>query len=167
MLGPMRLFSQFRWPEQCVLRRWGERHDVLPQRSLRYERRPQLPRKHGPDHRGASFREPSPCQWNLPVEAVRRCDKVRRTKSRDSRRGSIRSGRPGRLVELLRALFCSLEEPLQDTAIAFADQSAKLLDLGWLFQGQLFGQPPDLASPYAILREVFDLGARHPTRQSA
>ena len=33
---------------------------------------------------------------------------------------------------------------------AFANRPAKLLDLHWLFQGQLFVQRPDPANPYAI-----------------
>jgi len=59
----------------------------------------------------------------------------------------------------------SASEPLQDTAIVFANRPGKLLDLRWLFQGQLFVQRPDPADPYAIRREIFDLGASHPTRQ--
>src|SRR5260370_8129127 len=105
----MRLFSQSRWPGQYALRRWVERHDVLPQRSLHYERHLQLPRKHAPDRQGASFREPSPCQWTLPVEAVHRCDKVQQTKSRGSRRGSLRSDLCWRHVTLLQVLLCFLE----------------------------------------------------------
>lgn len=59
----------------------------------------------------------------------------------------------------------SASEPLKDTAIVFANRPGKLLDPHWLFQGQLFVQRPGPANPYAIRREVFDLGASHPKRQ--